>query len=72
MAGEPLAMEVSRLSAHAELPVYRTLQTRVASGVATLTLNRPAQRNAIGDGMREELADAYTRCDATTRSAWWC
>ena len=64
MAGEPLAMEVSRLSAHAELPVYRTLQTRVASGVATLTLNRPAQRNAIGDGMREELADAYTRCDA--------
>src|SRR6476620_1065297 len=64
MAGAPLAMEVRRLSAHAELPVYRTLQTRIASGVATLTLNRPAQRNAIGDGMADELGDAYTRCDA--------
>ena len=26
-------------------------------------LNRPRQRNAFGDGMREELADAYVRCD---------
>lgn len=32
-------------------------------GVATVTLNRPAQRNAVGDGMREELADAYRICD---------
>ena len=46
-----------------ELPVYRTLQTAVAGGVATITLNRPRQRNAVGDGMREELADAYLRCD---------
>ena len=50
--------------APAELPVYRTLQTRVSDGVATLTLNRPERRNAVGDGMREELADAYTRLDA--------
>ncbi len=25
--------------------------------------NRPRQRNAVGDGMREELADAYRSCD---------
>ena len=31
--------------------------------MATITLNRPRQRNAIGDGMREELADAYRACD---------
>ena len=47
----------------AELPVYRTLQTAFSGGVATITLNRPRQRNAVGDGMREELADAYRWCD---------
>ncbi len=31
--------------------------------MATITLNRPRQRNAVGDGMREELADAYRACD---------
>ncbi len=46
-----------------ELPVYRTLQTAFSGGVATITLNRPRQRNAVGDGMREELADAYRWCD---------
>ena len=51
------------MSAHAELPVYRTVQTTVDGGVATLTLNRPAHRNALGDGMADELADAYTRLD---------
>ena len=61
MAGEARELEVSSLSVHAELPVYRTLQTHVADGVATITLNRPARRNAVGDGMRSELADAYTR-----------
>jgi enoyl-CoA hydratase/carnithine racemase len=34
-----------------------------SEGVATVTLNRPRQRNAVGDGMREELADAYRVCD---------
>ncbi len=48
-----------------ELPVYRTLQTAFSDGVATITLNRPRQRNAVGDGMREELADAYRWCDRT-------
>jgi enoyl-CoA hydratase/carnithine racemase len=46
-----------------DLPVYRTLQTALDDGVATITLNRPEHRNAVGDGMREELADAYRRCD---------
>ncbi|MGV0853112.1 enoyl-CoA hydratase/isomerase family protein [Mycolicibacterium phlei] len=41
------------------MPEYRTLLTTVEDGVATITLNRPRQRNAVGDGMREELADAY-------------
>ncbi|MGB8403381.1 MAG: enoyl-CoA hydratase-related protein [Mycobacterium sp.] len=44
-------------------PEYRTLLTDFDRGVLTLTLNRPARRNAFGGGMREELADAYTRCD---------
>jgi enoyl-CoA hydratase/carnithine racemase len=44
-------------------PSYRTLLLGVDGGVATITLNRPAQRNAVGDGMREELADAYQWCD---------
>lgn len=63
MAGDTLAEEVSRLSARPELPRYRTLQTLVADGVGTITLDRPARRNAVGDGMREELADAYLRFD---------
>jgi len=46
-----------------ERPSYRTLLFDVAGGVATITLNRPAQRNAFGDGMGDELADAYRRCD---------
>jgi enoyl-CoA hydratase/carnithine racemase len=37
---------------------YRTLLFEVDRGVATVTLNRPAQRNAIGDGMRDELTGA--------------
>jgi enoyl-CoA hydratase/carnithine racemase len=45
------------------MPVYRTLLFEVDGGVATITLNRPQQRNAIGDGMRDELADAYRTCD---------
>jgi enoyl-CoA hydratase/carnithine racemase len=45
-------------------PDYRTLRTELDGGVLTLTLHRPAQRNAFGDGMREELSDAYRRADA--------
>jgi enoyl-CoA hydratase/carnithine racemase len=35
----------------------------VDGGVATITLNRPRQRNAVGDGMRQELADAFRICE---------
>jgi enoyl-CoA hydratase/carnithine racemase len=42
---------------------YRTILLNHDGGVATITLNRPAQRNAIGDGMRDELAAAYRACD---------
>jgi enoyl-CoA hydratase/carnithine racemase len=65
MAGETFAQEVYPVVGPVELPVYRTLQTAVDRGVATITLNRPQQRNAVGDGMREELSDAYRRCDRT-------
>jgi len=44
-------------------PEYRTLRTEFDRGVVTLTLHRPAQRNAFGGGMGDELADAYTRCE---------
>ncbi|SEH52449.1 Enoyl-CoA hydratase/carnithine racemase [Mycolicibacterium rutilum] len=50
-----------------DLPDYRTLLTALDGGVATVTLNRPRQRNAVGDGMREELADAYRRLGADDR-----
>jgi enoyl-CoA hydratase/carnithine racemase len=45
------------------LPEYRTLLMTVRGGVAIITLNRPRRRNAVGDGMRHELADAFSRCD---------
>jgi enoyl-CoA hydratase/carnithine racemase len=45
------------------MSLYRTLLFAVDRGVATITLNRPRQRNAVGDGMREELAEAYGACD---------
>ncbi|MCD0501426.1 enoyl-CoA hydratase/isomerase family protein [Bordetella petrii] len=36
---------------------YRAVQYEVVDHVATLTLNRPAQRNALDQAMREELGD---------------
>jgi enoyl-CoA hydratase/carnithine racemase len=45
------------------MPSYRTVVVTADRGVATITLNRPRQHNAIGDGMREELANAYRACD---------
>lgn len=47
------------MPARSDPPGFRTLLITVDDGVATITLNRPRQRNAVGDGMREELADAY-------------
>lgn len=46
-----------------DLPAFRTINIDVDGGVATITLNRPRQRNAVGDGMADELADAYRWCD---------
>src|SRR4051794_27654873 len=42
---------------------YETLLFDVDDGVATITLNRPEVRNAFGNNMGGELADAYKRCD---------
>ena len=51
------------MSSRSDLPSYRTVLVAVDDGVATITLNRPRRRNAFGDGMREELADACLKCD---------
>ncbi|MEV0671560.1 enoyl-CoA hydratase-related protein [Mycobacterium sp. NPDC050441] len=48
----------------ADVPEYRTVRVTLDNSVAIITLDRPQQRNAFGGGMREELADAYLRCDA--------
>src|SRR3954452_3291810 len=60
---DPNRGEVDRLLNPPDLPSYRTLRLEADDGVATITLNRPDRRNAVGDGMREELADAYLWCD---------
>jgi enoyl-CoA hydratase/carnithine racemase len=44
-------------------PEYQTLRLVVDGGVATITLNRPAQRNAVDAAMRTELAEAYLTCE---------
>src|SRR3954454_1973725 len=41
---------VSRVPNSADLPSYRTLLTDVDHSVATITLNRPRRRNAVGGG----------------------
>ena len=51
------------MAARANPPAHRTILLEIDAGVATITLNRPRQRNAVGDGMRAELADAYRTCD---------
>lgn len=40
-----------------------TIDLTVAEGVATITLNRPAQLNTITPDMLEQLSAAYRRCD---------
>ena len=49
---------------------YETLQLRQSDAVATVTLNRPAKRNAINGAMFEELdaAFAHIAADASIRS----
>jgi enoyl-CoA hydratase/carnithine racemase len=42
---------------------YRTIRFEVADAVAVVTLDRPEVRNAFGEGMGEELGDAFRRCD---------
>jgi enoyl-CoA hydratase/carnithine racemase len=42
---------------------YRDIRFDVDGGVATITLNRPEQRNAFSGKMGSELGEAYTECD---------
>jgi enoyl-CoA hydratase/carnithine racemase len=43
---------------------FHAIRFEVADGVALITLDRPGVRNAFGDGMGEELAEAFRRSDA--------
>ncbi len=43
---------------------YQTIQFSEEEGVATLTLNRPARRNALDMVMRQEIPDALARVKA--------
>ncbi|WP_040812877.1 enoyl-CoA hydratase/isomerase family protein [Nocardia concava] len=43
---------------------YRTLNLEVSDRIATITLDRPAHRNAFTREMGTELSDAYRTCDA--------
>jgi enoyl-CoA hydratase/carnithine racemase len=41
-----------------DLPTFATLELRVEDAIGILSLNRPKARNAIDDGMRNDLRDA--------------
>ena len=43
---------------------YQDLRVEIADGVAVLTLDRPAERNAFSGPMAVSLARAYRECDA--------
>jgi enoyl-CoA hydratase/carnithine racemase len=42
---------------------YEDLRVEIADGVALLTLDRPAERNAFSGAMGASLAAAYRECD---------
>ena len=42
---------------------YQDLRVEIADGVAVLTLDRPAERNAFSGPMGTSLASAYRECD---------
>mgnify|MGYP001500198685 FL=1 len=46
---------------------YQTVKYETASGVATITLNRPDSLNAMSPAMAKELHDVALRIDADTR-----
>ncbi len=46
---------------------YDSILLDVDGGIATITLNRPEVRNAFGDGMGDEPADAFRTCDGDDR-----
>src|SRR6516164_8647359 len=40
------------------------IELRIDSGIATISLNRPEKRNAINDGLREQLISALEHVQA--------
>ncbi len=59
-------MSLESLSAHPELP--DTLRATVDGGVATLTLTRPAKRNALSDEMVHGIERFFTTLDPRVRA----
>lgn len=55
---------MTRFSTPDHLPSYEHLLFATAGGVATITLNRPAQLNALNVRIGVELLDALHRCEA--------
>ena len=43
---------------------YEVITTELASGVLTITLNRPDKLNAFNGPMRDELIQAFDQADA--------
>src|SRR5207302_1229826 len=51
-----------RLSAALRMPELENVQLATANHVATITLNRPEQRNPLSAGMLRDLIAAFTWC----------
>ena len=53
-------------------PAETPLLVDVADGIATVTLNRPGQFNALSSALIGELQSAFDRIAAIPACAWWC
>ena len=49
----------------------RILLRTDAQGVATLTLNRPKQYNALSEELLPSCSRCWSRSRRTSRCAWW-
>ena len=50
---------------------YKTLLVEFDKGVAILTLNRPAKRNAMNPALGDEIPMRWNACAMTTGAMCW-